>query len=188
MLNSESYGDSDDDTLLIAATQNAEHQAVDDFEPSSRPAKRQRVEGPAQGITSGASVAESELLDDSALLEGDLIEEENCLNKRKHLLYAPRIRASLDCVVLTQTQTVPASQPWEIRGPIWRRPEPKTPEKKNGIAAYFTNGPKQAPLPTTEPSKSLAQIIAAQRKETSRVEAITTLEYVETFGYKDDLS
>lgn len=164
MPGSGTYGDSDDDALLLAATQNAESPEVDDFETSPRPIKRARIEGP------DLSISEEDLLGDDTLLDFGEVQEEQSPNKRQRLFHAPRIQANLDRVILTQTQGVPASQPWEIRGPVWKKPKPKTPEKRNGITSYFSNRQKENAPPVTVQSRSLAQIIGTSNKEASRAQ------------------
>jgi hypothetical protein len=136
------------------------------------------VNGPPEDTNSEASIPEAELLDDSMLLEAGLADGESSPNKRKHLLHAPLNQANLDRVILTQTQVAPASQPWEIRGPIWRRPKPKTPEKGNEIAAYFPNAQKQMAGLMAAPSKSLTQVIGEQKKDVTRIDSTIIVEYV----------
>jgi hypothetical protein len=175
---SELYGDSDDDALLLAATQHAESQAADDSVPSPRPAKRQWVVGPTDGTTSEADIPEDELLNNAAFLGEGQAEGGKSPNRRQHLLHAPRVVTDLDRVILTQTQVVPASQPWEIRGPVWKRPKPKTPDKKDTIAACFTKSQKLMGPPVAAPSQSLAQIIQQSNKETAEAEIVSLVEYV----------
>lgn len=173
MPGSDAYGDSDDDALLEAATQHADTQQIDDFEGSPRPAKRARTEGSFNQTTSDLELSEENFLGDDTLLEAEEIHEERSPNKRERQLHAPRINADLSRVILDQTQAVPQSQPWEIRGPVWKRPKPPTPKKatSNGIASYFGGQQKvMPPPPNAGPSKSLAQIIATSNKDASRAE------------------
>jgi hypothetical protein len=170
MPESETYGDSDDDALLLVATQHEQTQGADEFEASPRPAKRARIEGPHDQTASDLGISEEDLLGDDTLLELGDVQEEQSPNKRQRLFHAPRVQANLERVILTQTQVVPASQPWEIRGPVWKRPKPKTPEKRNGIASYFSGQQKEVNLPAIPQTKTLAQIIEISNKEASKTE------------------
>ena len=180
MPGSDAYGDSDDEALLWAATQHAESQAVDDFEPSPRPSKRARIDGPSDRTTSDLTISEEDLLGDDTILEATEVQEEQSPNKKQRLLHEPQIQANLERVILTQTQAVPPSQPWEIRGPVWRKPEPPSPlrpparkigaPQSNGIAGYMGRAQQEAMAAPPIPSKSLAQIIETSNKEVSRAE------------------
>lgn len=169
MPNTSDYGDSDDEALLIAANQNGEGGSGDAFAESPRLTKRRRTERDVQGTRSRDDEQDD---DDDADLEREIdgangeAEEDNAENqKRKHLLHEPRVVAPLDRVILTQTQIAPASQPWEIRGPIWKRPKPKEAAKTNGITDHFAPANQQRPLPIAVPAadKSIAQIIQTQK-------------------------
>jgi ATP-dependent DNA helicase MPH1 len=121
MTDSDDYGDSDDEALLFAATQADASQAAGGFEVSPRPSKRRKTND------HGGSNASGDDLDDDELLNGEDGEEseEEPAKQSKYLMHAPKINANMDRVVLTQTQQAPApTQPWMIRGPIWRKPKP----------------------------------------------------------------
>lgn len=181
MPGSDAYGDSDDDALLFAATQHGQSQAAGDFPDSDRPTKRPRIEAPINTLTSDLGFSEEDLLGDDTLLEAEGIQGEQSPNKRQRLLHAPRINANLERVILTQTQAVPQSQPWEIRGPVWKRPKPPPPPapKVNAITSYFGNPRNEtvpAPAILAPPqSKSLAQIIMASNKEAQKAELVKNL-------------
>ena len=171
----EIFGDSDDEALLFAATQHEGSGQIDDFEDSPRPKKRARIGRKHDQTSSELGISEENLLRDDSLLEATELVEKSP-NKRERQLYAPRINANLDRVILTQTQAVPQSQPWEIRGPVWRKPKVPTPKKMNGIGSYFNapqkevGAPKLAPAPVGAPAKTLAQVIEASTKEAARSE------------------
>lgn len=167
MPGSESYGDSDDDALLIAATQKE-----NEFEPSPRPAKRPRRSSCTSQSTSSEACLEIDPSNDETLEAG------KSPDKRQHLQYAPQFVANLDRVILNQTQAAPASQPWEIRGPVWKRPKPKTPEKKSSIAGYFSFAQRQSSASGATTSKSLAQVIVGQKTNEPQIEIGSAVEYV----------
>jgi hypothetical protein len=176
---SDSYGDSDDEALFIAATQAAESQARDDFEASPRATKRRRVEEPLEAqSTEEDYFDDDEMLHDGALGHGDEAREDNDpeAGKRKHLFHAPRIMANLDRVILTQTQAVPASQPWMIRGPIWKRP--KIPEQRpNTISNFVTNGSER------RPGQVVSHITRNGQENLLREITIGNINGVEKFSY-----
>merc|ERR1712000_282303 len=89
MPGSETYGDSDDDALLLAATQHAESQANDDFEGSPRPSKRARIEEPSDRTTSALTISEEDLLGDETLLEATEGQEEQSPGKKQRLFHEP---------------------------------------------------------------------------------------------------
>lgn len=110
MTESDEYGDSDDEALLFAATQADASQAAGGFEVSPRPLKRRKT---TDDDEDGEDVDDDE--------EG----EEEPAKISKYQMHAPKYNANLDRVVLTQTQHALApTQPWMIRGPIWRKPKP----------------------------------------------------------------
>jgi ATP-dependent DNA helicase MPH1 len=136
MIESDDYGDSDDEALLFAATQADVSQAPGGFEVSPRPSKRRKTNS-----DHGSNAGEDEP-DDEEPLGGDGVEEveDEPAKKPKYLMHAPKVNANMDRVVLTQTQHVLApSQPWMIRGPIWRKPKPvKAPVLRNKAVTFQT--------------------------------------------------
>jgi hypothetical protein len=130
-MSSDNFGDSDDEALLIAATQAGETHIQDVFEGSPRPAKRRRLEREVND-TDDDSLSEP----DSQSSEGFDVtqdatqfpleeEQENYPpNRPKYQLYTPQVNANLNRIIVTQTQVPAPSQPWMIRGPIWRKPKP----------------------------------------------------------------
>jgi hypothetical protein len=123
MSTSDEFGDSDDEALIFAATQADVGQIQDDFEESPRLAKRRRINSTA--VDANNKFSDEGDIGDSQGEEG--IDADESAKKPKYLMHAPRLHPNLDRVVLTQTQIAPASQPWMIRGPIWKKPRP--PEK-----------------------------------------------------------
>ncbi|QDS73004.1 hypothetical protein FKW77_009032 [Venturia effusa] len=125
MNDSDEFGDSDDEALLFAATQaEDESQAAGGggFEPSPRPLKRRKTTSDDRDSNaSGDEVDDEEILAEVGDDEG----EEEPAKVSKYQMHAPKINANLDRVILTQTQQALApTQPWMIRGPIWRKPKP----------------------------------------------------------------
>ncbi|KIW07582.1 uncharacterized protein PV09_01535 [Verruconis gallopava] len=168
MSDSELYGLSDDDALLIAATQQVESQAAEvDFVTSPRPRKRQCTQDRFDDRSSEGNIPEDGLLSDDELLESGDVQAESP-NRRQRLFHAPRIQANLEHVIISQTQVVPPSQPWQIRGPVWKKPKDMTPEKRCSIASYFTNEQKPESIPRQGHTKNLAQIIATSNSNVSR--------------------
>ncbi|KAE9992475.1 hypothetical protein EG327_008864 [Venturia inaequalis] len=125
MTDSDDYGDSDDEALLFAATQVEDaSQAAGGFEASPRPSKRRKTTDDGQSDASGDDFDDEDLLADVEAEEG----EGEPAKVSKYQMHAPKINANLDRVVLTQTQQALApTQPWMIRGPIWRKPKPVEP-------------------------------------------------------------
>lgn len=122
MTDSDDYGDSDDEALLFAATQAEDaSQAAGGFEASPRLSKRRKTTNDGHSNASGDEIDDEEILAEI----GDDWGEEEPAKVSKYQMHAPKINANLDRVVLTQTQqTFAPTQPWMIRGPIWRRPKP----------------------------------------------------------------
>lgn len=125
MTDSDDYGDSDDEALLFAATQVEDaSQAAGGFDASPRPSKRRKTTDDDHSNASGDEFDDEELLADIEAEEG----EAEPAKVSKYQMHAPKINANLDRVVLTQTQQALApTQPWMIRGPIWRKPKPVEP-------------------------------------------------------------
>lgn len=125
MTDSDDYGDSDDEALLFAATQVEDaSQAAGGFDASPRPSKRRKTTDDDHSNASGDEFDDEELL--AEINDGEGGEEPAKVSK--YQMHAPRINANLDRVVLTQTQQALApTQPWMIRGPIWRKPKPVEP-------------------------------------------------------------
>ena len=169
MTGSESYGDSDDEALIHAATQADAGQIAQNFDASPRATKRRRVVGPSEDF-----FEVEDLCDNDAVYNDDEVEENNDpeARKRKHLLHAPRVVANLDRVILTQTQVVPTSQPWMIRGPIWKRP--KEPEgKENAISNFVINDSGVRTSPTqTERTKRACQTSTERPSDGPRIKII----------------
>lgn len=132
MSESDDFGEIDDEALIFAATQADVSQVQDGFETSPRPSKRRRVERDKE-----SDIDEDDILsgnqeftgfpEDATQTGGAIVngQDEEMLppQRPKHHMYAPRIIADLDKVILDQTQIAAPSQPWLIRGPIWRRPK-----------------------------------------------------------------
>ncbi|KAF2435790.1 P-loop containing nucleoside triphosphate hydrolase protein [Tothia fuscella] len=129
------FGDSDDDALLYAATQIEQRQAPDEFEDSPRPSKRRRVEREIANTDDEAELSDtfgsSDTLDgsendfDPAKNRTENVEPQGMFppQKPRHLFHAPRINPTFNNVIVIQTQNVAHSQPWMIRGPIWKKPK-----------------------------------------------------------------
>jgi hypothetical protein len=123
MPDSDDFGDSDDEALLFAATQADTAQTQDDFEESPRPSKRRRTDGGG----SNDSNASADEFDDEEMFDEGGVEDasDEPPKKPKHLMHVPKFNPNMDRIVLTQTQrTLAPSQPWMIRGPIWKKPKP----------------------------------------------------------------
>lgn len=136
MTESDDYGDSDDEALLFAATQVDASQVAGGFEVSPRPSKRRKTNDDDDSIASGDNLDDEEFLGEDGGEEG----EDEIARKSKYLMHAPKLNANMDRVVLTQTQQALApSQPWMIRGPIWRKPKPvETPVLGNKAVNILT--------------------------------------------------
>lgn len=175
MPTSESYGDSDDEALLAAATQASVSQVRDDFEGSPRAAKRRRVEETTQPDSNEVDYFDDdEMLDDGELKSHEQVLEDNdhAAAKRKHLYHAPRVDVNMEHVILTQTQAVPASQPWIIRGPIWKRP--KLPEQDQiTISNFIINGTVQRSVKVLPP---LGRNRPEVRPETITIDLVNEVE------------
>jgi len=136
MSESDIFGDSDDEALIIAATQVGATEAQNGFEGSPRPAKRRRVarevedteddgfsSGSRRSQALGGSQSDPAHAGDDVLVDEEQ-QEDAFRQKPKYLTYTPKINANLDRLIVAQTQTAAPSQPWAIRGPIWRKPKP----------------------------------------------------------------
>jgi hypothetical protein len=132
-MSSDDFGDSDDEALLIAATQAGTTQTQEDgFDGSPRPAKRRRVEREIGDTDDEDNLSEpsSQSLGGFDVTQADTNfpdeeEQENYPPQRpKHHFYTPKVNANLNRIIVTQTQLAAPSQPWMIRGPIWRKPKP----------------------------------------------------------------
>jgi hypothetical protein len=139
MLGSDPFGDSDDEALIFAATQAVALEAQDTFEESPRPAKRRRVGREVCDTDDGDDISETsnETFEGFDVTQADgqvLDDEEQKITTPQIARYQshnPKIVANLDRVIVTQTQVIAPSQPWMIRGPVWRKPK-SVEEPRNG--------------------------------------------------------
>jgi hypothetical protein len=131
MPGSDPFGDSDDEALIIAATQAGAVETQDTFDEFPRPAKRRRVVRDVSDTDDGNDSSElsSGTLEEFDVTQADTHvpddeEQENCTpQKPRHQFHNPKLVANLDRIIVTHTQVVAPSQPWMIRGPVWRKPK-----------------------------------------------------------------
>jgi ATP-dependent DNA helicase MPH1 len=128
MTGSDEFGDSDDEALIFAATQVDAIQTHDTFEESPRPAKRRRVghgidDTDDDGSQSSQTLAGFDVTQaDPNIPEEE--QEERLPQIPRYQFHNPKVQANLNHIIITQTQLAAPSQPWMIRGPIWRKPDP----------------------------------------------------------------
>jgi len=135
---SDDFGDSDDDLLVLAATQLENLHGIDEFDVSPRPAKRARLQerqtvdichaldgqddredvswyGSANSVRKEAEEANT-----TPTLENSESEAKSSKRSR-YRIHEPSRDIDLAGQVFTQTQPPQSSQPWMIRGPIWKK-------------------------------------------------------------------
>ena len=68
------------------------------------------------------------------------------VKRPRHLIHEPTLTVDLsDQITLTETQIIPSSQPWMIRGPIWKKPQ--SPELQVEEASNSRAGPSEDQMP-----------------------------------------
>lgn len=120
------YFDDDDDDGFVVPSTPADHL------PSPRPAKRRRVHSPTRGadlIDDAASETEFSSMDEDALREDrrDPSSDYDTPQQRsKYRSFVPKQSNFHENIFVTQL-TQPDSSPERIRGPRWKKPDPKSP-------------------------------------------------------------
>jgi len=153
---SDDFGDSDDDLLVLAATQLENLHGVDDeFDLSPRPAKRARLQE-RQSLNirqaldgqddredaswySFANSLPSESEEANTTPAPENSESKAKSSKRsRYRIHEPSREIDLAGQVFTQTLPPQSSQPWMIRGPIWKKSKPP-----DSMPKPFSQGPFQ---------------------------------------------
>lgn len=125
-LESESdYFDDDDDGFVVPSSSAGQL-------PSPRPAKRRRVHSPTRGL--GLIEDEASETDEFSSMDGDLMEDrrdpssdyDDPQERSKNRSFVPKQRNFQENIFVTQL-TQPDSSPERIRGPRWKKPDPKSP-------------------------------------------------------------